>query len=125
MSTDWPAMVVAKVVMDRVGETPEQISAATHRFVESFESRVGPADWEVVGSQPWAGAPAELTEIVRQQASTGVADGGDGYAFTLYARREPVGLSVGVDVGGPTLGRRLPRQNVTGTLKRLFTEESG
>lgn len=119
MSSDWPDTVAMNLVLDRVGEPPEAIAAATQRFATAFETRVGATPWGIVDGPPWTGSPAELTEIVRacpSTAATGEPDPSDGYGFTLYARREPVALAMGVDVGGPVLGRRRPAQNVRGRI---------
>lgn len=115
MDSNWPDQVVVNVVLDRVAEPAEEIAAATQRFVEAFEARAGATAWEVIKGPRWAGTEAELADVVRQHPSTAATyvDGSsDGYSFSLYARREPVVLSVGVTVGGPRLGKRNPAQTV-------------
>lgn len=117
MTSSWTDSAAIGIVLDRVGESPEAIAASAQRFVEALQTRLGALPWQVVDGPSWSGTPADLAEIVRARpstAATGFADATDGYGFTLYTRREPIVLSVGVDVGGPRIGRRLPAQNVHG-----------
>jgi hypothetical protein len=111
--------ITIRVVLDRAGESAEAIAASTEAFVQAFAARAGVTPWEVVDGPPWSGSEAALSEIVRanpSKAATGDPDPRDGYSFSLYVRREPTALSVGVSVGGPVIGRRLPQQNVRGRL---------
>ncbi|MBZ2197396.1 hypothetical protein [Occultella gossypii] len=116
MGGQWADRVAIRVVLDRVAEPPEAIAGCTEAFVRAFEARRGRTDWEVIDGPAWTGSAAELTEVVRSRpstAATGEADPSDGYGYSLYRRLGPrAAMSVGVDVGGRFIGRRLPSQNV-------------
>lgn len=119
MTSHWPDEVTIGVVLDRVGEPPAAIAACTQASVDALAARIGDVAWTVVDGPPWSGSADQLTEVVAARpstAATGEPDPQDGYGFTLHARRESTTLSMGVDVGGRFIGRRLPAQNVRGTI---------
>lgn len=119
MRSTWPDEVDVGIVLDRLAEPPETIAACTEAFVQNFAGRVGPTAWDVIDGPAWSGPPDQLADLVRARpstAATGEPEPRDGYGFSLYTRREPIALSVGVTVGADLLGRRFPEQNVEGHL---------
>ena len=120
MTAGWiDDQIAINVVLDRPREPVERIAASFDAFVRSFATRVGQTDWVVIDGPAWVGPPTVLTEIVRARpstAATGDPDPEDGYGYTLYAKRGATTLAVGVSVGGPLIGRRLPQLCVRGRI---------
>jgi hypothetical protein len=120
MTAGWvDDQITIRLVLDRVGEPAARLAAATDAFVRAFAARAGATAWGVVDGPAWTGDGEAFTAIVRDHpssAATGEADPTDGYTYTLTAQHGGTALAVGVSVGGPVVGRRLPQQTVRGSL---------